>query len=204
MTLLGLPPESFPDQSGVTLETERLILRAPRLEDAGRIAALANDKRIAENTRRLPHPYTQGDAEDFIAAQDTGESAFLVTRRDGEILGLCSIAARRNAGPDIAPEIGYWLGVAHWNQGYATEAVRALIDYAFTECGHTGCRHTGCRHEALVAGARIENPASRRVLEKCSFQWSGVGLCRIRVLESSAPIDLFRLERSAWALLRDR
>jgi RimJ/RimL family protein N-acetyltransferase len=187
MTLLGLPPESLPDQSGVTLETERLLLRAPRLADAGKIAALANDKRIAENTRRLPHPYTQSDAEDFIASQDAGESVFLIARRDGEILGLCSIAARRNAGPDLAPEIGYWLGVAHWNQGYATEAVRALIDYAFTECGH----------EALVAGARIENPACRRVLEKCGFQWSGVGLCRIRVLESSAPIDLFRLERGA-------
>jgi len=56
--------------------------------------------------------------------------------------------------------------------------------------------------EALQAGARVTNPASRRVLEKCGFQWTGVGLYRIRALKSSAPIDRFRLERSIWASLK--
>ena len=43
---------------------QRLVLRAPRLEDAKAIAALANDRRIAENTARIPHPYRMADAED--------------------------------------------------------------------------------------------------------------------------------------------
>ena len=41
----------------------------------------------------------------------------------------------------------------------------------------------------------MSNPASRRVLEKCGFQWTGVGLYRIRALASSAPVDRFRLDR---------
>jgi RimJ/RimL family protein N-acetyltransferase len=93
---------------------------------------------------------------------------------------------------DPAPELGYWIGVRFWGQGYGTEAVRAVIDWAFTDLGH----------DALQAGARVTNPASRRLLEKCGFQWTGVGLCRIRALASSAPIDRFRLERSIWASLK--
>ena len=89
-------------------------------------------------------------------------------------------------------EIGYWLGVKYWGNGYATEAARALIDHTFTELG--------C--EALQAAARVTNPASRRVLEKCGFQWTGAGLLRIRALNSSAPIDRFRLDRGLWASLK--
>ena len=68
-----------------------------------------------------------------------------------------------------------------------------MIDYAFTDLGH----------EALQAGARVTNPASRRVLEKCGFQWTGVGLYRIRAINSSAPIDRFRLERRIWSALKN-
>ncbi len=91
------------------------------------------------------------------------------------------------------PEIGYWLGVPFWGQGYATEAVRAVIDHAFGDLGY----------DVLAGGARVSNPASRRVLEKCGFQWTGVGLYRIRALASSAPVDRFRLDRGLWAIVRE-
>ena len=55
----------------------------------------------------------------------------------------------------------------------------------------------------MLAGARVTNPASRRVLEKCGFQWTGVVLQRVRALSSSAPSDRFRLDRGLWASLRD-
>jgi RimJ/RimL family protein N-acetyltransferase len=90
------------------------------------------------------------------------------------------------------PELGYWLGVKHWGKGYATEAVRAAIDHAFTDLD--------C--EAVQSAARVTNPASRRVLEKCGFQWTGAGLLRIRAIASSAPIDRFRLDRGLWASLK--
>jgi RimJ/RimL family protein N-acetyltransferase len=188
--ILEIPSESFRERSSPVLETERLQLRAPRLGDAKIVATLANDRRIAENTARIPHPYTRADAESFIAGANGGgsETAFFITLRDGGVIGGCGI----NRTDRESPEIGYWLGVKHWGKGYATEAARAVIDHAFTDLD--------C--EALQAAARVTNPASRRVLEKCGFQWTGAGLLRIRALSSSVPIDRFRLDRGLWASLK--
>ncbi len=189
MTLLErIPRETFHEGSIPVLETKRLCLRAPRLGDAKTVATLANDRRIAENTARIPHPYKTADAEDFISrAGKTDEALFLVTLRDKTVIGACGIVLQ-----ETVPELGYWLGVEHWGKGYATEALHAVIDYAFTDLAH----------DTLQAGTRVTNPASRRVLEKCGFQWTGVGLYRIRAINSSAPIDRFRLERSIWAALK--
>ena len=172
-----------------TLDTERLTLRAPRREDAKAIATLANDLRIAENLLRLPHPYGLADAERFIAGANAteDETEFLITRGT-TVLGACGVGSRDGE----QPEIGYWLGVGFWGQGYATEAARALIDHAFADLGY----------DVLLAGARVSNPASRRVLQKCGFQWTSVGLYRIRALGSSAPIDRLRLDRGLWASLK--
>ena len=191
MTLLEpIAAETLREASIPVLETERLVLRAPRLEDAENIAMLANERRIAENTARIPHPYPLADAKTFLAAANRSdrETTFVIALADGTLIGACGLAMTE--GP--APELGYWLGVPFWGQGFATEAVRAVIDYAFTDLGH----------DAVQAGARVTNPQSRRVLEKCGFQWTGVGLCRIRALASSAPIDRFRLERGIWSALK--
>ena len=174
-----------------SIETPRLTLRAPRPQDAEGIAALANDLRIAENTARLPHPYGAADAQAFIAqlSQSDSEIAFLITLAGREIIGVCGIAMpERNS-----PELGYWIGVRHWGKGYATEAARAVIDRAFAELGH----------DTLSASVRVSNPASRRVLEKCGFQWTGVELRRIRAIASAAPFDRFRLDRGLWTSLKE-
>ncbi len=172
----------------LVLKTGRLSLRAPVRSDIANIVALAGDRRVAENTARIPHPYVAADAEDFLASirHETGETVFAI-EREGALIGMCGIDLRRDGA-----ELGYWLGVPFWRQGYATEAARAVIDYAFSELGH----------QVLHSGARVSNPASRRVLEKCGFQWSGVQLCRIRAISSAAPIDRFRLDRGLWASLK--
>jgi len=184
------PAETFPEESISVLETGRLMLRVPRMDDARSIAALANDLRIARNTTRIPHPYSLVDAEAWLAAVNKaeGERTFLITLADGTVIGACGFELRDGR----IPELGYWLGVPFWGRGHATEAVRAVIDHAFADLGHA----------ALHAGARVSNPASRRVLEKCGFQWTGVGLYRIRALASSAPVDRFRLDRGIWASLK--
>ena len=190
MTLLDFNATETSRQRRIpVLATERLVLRAPRFDDAKAIASLVNDRRIAENTLRIPHPYGLADAESFIATAnaDDGERAFLITRGTA-VLGACGIARRDGE----EPEIGYWLGVAFWGRGYATEAARGVIDHAFGDLGY----------DCLAGGARVSNPASRRVLEKCGFQWTGVGLYRIRALASSAPVDRFRLDRRLWASLK--
>jgi RimJ/RimL family protein N-acetyltransferase len=170
------------------LATARLVLRAPRRGDVKAIATLANDRRIAANTARIPHPYAIEDAEQFIASVNKreGEACFVITL-DGAPIGICSVDLREDG-----PELGYWLGVAYWDRGFATAALRALIDHTFGDL----------EHETLISGARVNNPASRRVLEKCGFQWTGVQLSRIRAINSAAPIDRFRLDRGLWASLK--
>jgi RimJ/RimL family protein N-acetyltransferase len=155
MTLLEeIPGESFREGSIPVLETRRLVLRAPRLEDAKAVAALANDRRIAENTARIPHPYKMSDAEAFIGGANKagGEVMFLITANDGKgkatIMGAAGIMLLDRD----SPELGYWLGVPYWGNGFATEALHAVVDYAFGDLDHA----------ALYAGARVTNPASRR------------------------------------------
>ena len=191
MTSLETSPQaSVREGSIAVLQTERLVLRAPRPDDAKAITSLINDRRIAENTARIPHPYALADAHAFLAEinRDPGEPSFLITLADGTVIGGCGIHIL-SAGD---PELGYWIGVPYWGRGYVTEAARALIDHAFGALGY----------ERLTSRARVSNPASRRVLEKCGFQWTGVSLIRIRALKSSAPVDCFRLDRGLWASLR--
>ena len=187
MTLLdGIAAETFRGTNLPVLETERLVLRAPRIEDSEAVTALLNDRRIAENLSRAPHPYTLADAEAFIASANRTPDAvsFVITLSDGTLIGCCGVSIM--GGPDAEP--GYWIGIPYWGQGYATEALRALIDHAFDALAY----------QRLQARARISNPASRRVLEKCGFQWTGAGLIRVRALGSSVPVDRFRLDRGRW------
>ena len=172
------------------LETERLTLRPPTLADVKAIARIANDRRIAENTRRLPHPYSADDAVQFVRAlsDDSSETAFLIEHSHAPI-GIVSL----NCGEPAVPELGYWLGVDHWGRGFGTEAARAAIDFLFDDSAT----------DVLCARARVSNPASRNILEKCGFQWRGVELHRFPALGSSAPVDSFRLTRAGWALLKN-
>ena len=182
-------PPILREGSPYVLETERLSLRRPTLADVKAIARLANDRRIAENTRRLPHPYSQAHAIDFVRfmATEPREIAFLI-EKDFAPIGMVGLMMREAE----RPELGYWLGVDHWGQGFGTEAARAAIDYFFE-------RFEG---DHLFAGARVANPASRNILEKCGFRWSGVELHRFEALGCSTPVDSFRLSRSVWSSLK--
>ena len=188
--LQDIPTPTLREASPCVLETERLMLRRPTLADVSAIARLANDRRIAENTRRLPHPYSQDHAIELVrgTAEDNRGAVFLIENNFVPI-GIVGVNWHQ---PD-APELGYWLGVEHWGQGFGTEAARAVIDFTFEEFDI----------EQLMSGARVTNPSSRNILEKCGFQWSGVELHRFEALGSSTPVDCFRLARSVWSSLKN-
>jgi RimJ/RimL family protein N-acetyltransferase len=188
--LQDIPTPTLREARSCVLETERLTLRSPTLADVKAIAHLANDRRIAENTRRLPHPYSQEHAIEFVrgTADDDRGTVFLIESNFVPI-GVVGIDWRQ---PE-APELGYWLGVDHWGQGFGTEAARAVIDFTFEEFDV----------EHLMSGARVSNPSSRNILEKCGFQWSGVELHRFEAIASSTPVDCFRLARGVWASLKN-
>jgi Acetyltransferases, including N-acetylases of ribosomal proteins len=113
MTLLEEIRDTYREGSTPVLETERLVLRAPRLEDAIAVVTLASDRRVAENTARIPHPYRQADADEWISCvnADLGKQTFLITL-DGAPIGACGIDLRD--GP--TPELGYWLGAPYWGE----------------------------------------------------------------------------------------
>jgi RimJ/RimL family protein N-acetyltransferase len=189
--LQDIPTPQLSESRPAVLQTQRLTLRKPVMADAIAVTVLANDRRIAENTRRLPHPYSQNDAEEFVGSlhDEAATDAVFLIELDYRPIGMVGIDWRE---PD-APELGYWLGFEHWGRGYATEAVRAAIDYTFEEFAI----------DHLIAGARVANPASRNILEKCGFQWTGVQLHRFEAIGSSTPVDCFKLTRGVWSSLKN-
>jgi RimJ/RimL family protein N-acetyltransferase len=89
-------------------------------------------------------------------------------------------------------DLGYWLGKPFWGQGYATEAAHALIDaiFSYTEI------------KELSASARVINPASRHVIEKSGFQFTGSDMADAPARNGRVAVDRFRLSRSTWASLK--
>jgi RimJ/RimL family protein N-acetyltransferase len=185
--------EETPGSAERGIETRRLILRPAVACDAAALAALADNPRIAENLARLPHPYRLADAEAFITrGQPAGGVAwaiFLKRAGDGpELVGMVS-AEPRDGG---AMEIGYWVGEPHWDRGFATEAAHAAVDYAFL---HLGAKRIAVR-------CRVTNLASRRVIEKCGFQFVGQDLVRSLHFRAMMPAYHFALDRRTWESLR--
>lgn len=146
------------------LETRRLTLRAPRLEDAPALAAFAGDLDVSRMTARMPHPYGLNDAHDWIAAsagQDPREETSFVVEHDDEgLVGAMGVFR----GDEGAHEVGYWIAKPYWGRGYATEAVTALVGWAAT----------AKRRRLLAAGHFEDNPASGAVLVKAGFLYTGV------------------------------
>jgi RimJ/RimL family protein N-acetyltransferase len=178
------------------LETRRLWLRWPRLADVQAIVRLAGEKAVADMTARIPHPYPPEHAERFIfqarRSNADGEGLTLAITPKGKpnsLIGVVGISP----GPDTGkPSLGYWLGTPFWGHGYATEAARALIDAFFAYGGE----------DELTAAARVINPTSRRVLEKCGFAYQGSGLSELPARGGYYPADHFRLDRRAWESLK--
>jgi RimJ/RimL family protein N-acetyltransferase len=181
-----------PDLSNCpVLKTERLILRAPETADAADLTRLADNIKVAAMMTGMPHPYTCADAETFIrrvAEPDrTGCTYAVTSRHANSILGCAGLTFDR----DNRLQLGFWLGEPHWGKGYATEAAHALVDLAFDNL-NVARLHTRCR---------VSNNASRRVIEKCGFQFTGIGmLSSIAVGQFSA--EHFTLERRVWASLK--
>jgi RimJ/RimL family protein N-acetyltransferase len=190
------PDERSDDLNDLIVETRRLILRRPSIADAEALARLANDVHVAENLGNLPHPYGIADARAFI--ENTEVSAARVNfgiylkrsgKADAEFVGTVSLMPRDGE----RFSLGYWIGRPHWGKGIATEAARAIVDFAFQRLDAS----------AVAGSARVTNGASRRVMEKCGFQYAGQGMGPSLFLRGMVPVDRFRLERRVWQSLKE-
>jgi ribosomal-protein-alanine N-acetyltransferase len=147
------------------LETERLVLRRPCLEDASDIfARYASD---AEVTRFMSWPRHESicDTQAYLEYSDAEwqrwpAGPYVVhARGNGQLVGSTGYAFEA---PDRAAT-GYVFAKDVWGRGYATEVLRAMIEHAPA---------IGIRR--LYAICHVDHRASSRVLEKCGFKFEGI------------------------------
>jgi len=142
------------------LITRRLTLRPPLEVDAEAIAESLSDFDIASRLTRVPHPYTEQDARDWVASKqdNPGPCDFTVHRE--RLIGSIGVHDRYDQ-----PTLGYWFAKPYWGKGYATEAARAVLARAF--------RIYDCQE--INSYAFTDNLASLRVMEKLGFEQTGTG-----------------------------
>ena len=141
------------------LNTPRLTLRPFDRTDAKSVQKLAGTWPVASMVARIPYPYENGMAEDWIDShgelRNRGEEFTYAITKCGHLIG-CTGLARLESG---AYELGYWIGQPFWGKGYASEAAKAVH----------GVAARALDISRMTAGYFIDNPASGRVLTKLGF-----------------------------------
>ena len=175
------------------IETRSLWLRWPRAKDVDAIVRLAGDRAVAEMTARIRHPIDRAEIEAFVlgarrsnAAGDGLVMALSLRSAPDGLVGMVSIEGDATA---EGPHLGYWLGRPFWGCGLATEAAAAIVQAYFAYA----------RGVVLTSDARVENAASRRVLEKVGFVRTGIATSYFPVRGGELTCDRFRLDRATWA-----
>lgn len=174
-----------------TLEAERLKLRPFNLADAPRVQKLAGDKEIARTTLLIPHPYQDGDAEEWIGTHEPsfrkGKSAtFAVVLSDiDELIGAIGLTISKNY--DRA-ELGYWIGKPYWRRGYCTEAAQAILKYGFEEL----------KLNRIFAHYMTNNSASGKVMEKIGMSYEGCCRQHVKRWGEYQDIKIYGILRSDY------
>lgn len=164
-----------------TIETNRLRLRLFQQTDAETVTDMCNNYNLYKNTLYLPYPYTLEDATDWIKTHHQQFVAnrhfeFAVTNKEsGEIYGAIALS---NQQVFDHGELAYWIGEKHWGNGYATEASKALVEFAFDEKGY---------HKVFARYFDF-NEASGKVLEKIGMRKEGI--LRDHVKKDGSYVDL--------------
>ena len=147
-------------QPNAFLCTKRLRLRLLKSTDAADIARLLlNDSEAVQMTASMSDPMTEEAARDWIERRTSPDQHVfaILLASSGEFIGSIGLGGEKEM-----PYVGYWIGRPYWKQGFATEAVQGLIEYA---------RWLGI--PLLQADTFPDNPASARVLAKAGFINSG-------------------------------
>lgn len=145
------------------LKTPRLVLRPFTVEDAPAMYAnWAGDPQVTRWLRWPPHESvmaTRAVLEEWAASYAQPDFYnWAITLQDATLIGSIGVM-RAEAGDHLEP--GYALGRAWWGRGYATEALRAVVEYLFSE---EGVQALSCCHA-------VGNPASGAVQRKVGFRY---------------------------------
>lgn len=178
-----------------TYATRRLLLRPVRLSDAPAFAACSRDPRVAAPVG-IGAPWSLATARGRVrsalkAMRGRGQrllAVSLLRRSDGAWLGSLNLRWP-HAG---VGELGYYLLPEHWGKGYATEAVRRVVDLAFREFGA----------HRVQATAWVRNPGSARVLRKAGLLKEGRLRGYLKRGDEVRDEFMFGVARRAWASRR--
>jgi RimJ/RimL family protein N-acetyltransferase len=142
------------------------------------IQRLANNHAIAVNLRdAFPYPYTIEDAVTYLDLAANGVLGHVFGIYDGDtFVGCCSLIPQNDV-YRINAEIGYWIGEPYWGKGYATDAVRLLLKFAFDELGLL----------RVYANIYEYNIGSMKVLEKVGFEKEAI--IKSSVIKEGKVID---------------
>ena len=167
----------------VTLETGRLILRPLTADDADAVFAWTSDPNVNRYMSYPLHTDMEMTRQWLRSVEQKPEGQYefgFVRKSDGLLIGTGGVYDNG----DGSWEIGYNLRHDCWNQGYATEAAKAMIDFVHTQRGA----------KTFVAGHAVDNPASGRVMEKCGLTFRHCGEYSKKDGSETFPAKYYRLE----------
>ena len=177
------------------IHTDRLDLRLPQLSDH------KNWSKLRFESKEFLTPWEPTWSHDHLLRKPfvnrvnwakrsmqngTAIPLFIINRNDGVLIGAITLDNIRR-GPNQTATMGYWIGLPYVRKGFISEAINALVNYAF-----------GTLDISRIESACLpENTPSRKVLEKCGFKYEGVaqayiqidGRWRTHVLYSSLRYD---------------
>jgi [ribosomal protein S5]-alanine N-acetyltransferase len=143
------------------IRTERLFLRPTWEDDLDEFVALLNDEAVARNIGTKALPETAEAAREAIGQiRSPLLPHFFINLRTEDGLKLIGGIGLGRDGDDV--ELGYWIGRAYWGQGYASEAVKAVLGNAWM-----------LGHERIVARHVADSEANASVLTKAGFRSTG-------------------------------
>lgn len=146
------------------LETERLILRQWKIEDASDMYAYSKNPNVGPNAGWKPHESKDESVEIIERFIEEDETWAIVNKENNRVIGSIGLHKDRNRNTEKVRALGYVLSQEYWGQGIMVEAVKRVMQYAFDE---ENLKLLSSYHFAF-------NTRSKRVLEKCGFTFEGV------------------------------
>jgi RimJ/RimL family protein N-acetyltransferase len=148
----------------VILETNRLILRPWKEADAGSLYEYAKSPLVGPDAGWPVHTSVENSRQIILEVLSADETYAVTIKNEDSAIGSVGllIGDKSNLGINAdEAEIGYWIGVPYWGQGFIPEAVRELIRHAFDDLDIY----------TIWCGYFDGNEKSKRVNEKCGFRF---------------------------------